>query len=580
MSVEQHKIQSVTEPEREPPEITLETEDGYEWVVFSKEQTGLRLVGLYDSETGVVVTSSFANPEKRTAAHKAWAGARHSRAPGMPWEIMREMGEKGVDPDQKLDETFRGYGHASVGDMASLELDIVKCPMHLCMTLFNETAINSGQEKSTRYQRKFGKAILHSINNYLPQELPKEEVEGLEKEYQEFGDLSLQLFAKHQEKIDSAFRSYFKPQDKAEDSSLRSRTLDCVRYFLLLGQGSGLSLETSARDWARIIGELKASPLHFYGRVANQIERFLTPSKEEEELLKFKAEAPSLIKYTQPSETTNKNLGILKDYFVEKTDLEQNVITRRDFRGSVEQVTELIPDKYTEGERMVAQYALTLWPGMDKNQLLDWVHSQSITTKKEISLILFNDHNNYRELPQLARTSRISLMNQTFLGEVRDWNRHRAWGRFINLPLVNGSPVDADKISQILASGYGLPLYLTEIPEFSDVKSEFEVDLATYYQKLYGFVGKIDDRYGSDFDYSFAINLLPLAHQVDLWMHGDPKQALYMTHQRSKPGGHINYRAISFSANQLIADSDPYLEGMRLPKRPDPSNRDEFFNRS
>src|SRR3990167_1898734 len=100
------------------PERELFTDDGkYHWFVYPAELIGLRLVCLEDLDTGVIVTTTVSNPEKRTAAHRAWAGARHSRAPGMPWEIMQEMGEKGVDPDQKLDELFRGYGHASVGDM-------------------------------------------------------------------------------------------------------------------------------------------------------------------------------------------------------------------------------------------------------------------------------------------------------------------------------------------------------------------------------------------------------------------------------------------------------------------------------
>ncbi|MGZ3646627.1 MAG: hypothetical protein ACXVCM_22580, partial [Ktedonobacteraceae bacterium] len=74
--------------------------------------------------------------------------------------------------------------------------------------------------------------------------------------------------------------------------------------------------------------------------------------------------------------------------------------------------------------------------------------------------------------------------------------------------------------------------------------------------------------------------LLPLAHRVDLWMHGDPKQAAYLTAQRSRPGGHINYRSLAYEANQLLAKSDPYLSGMQLSKKPDPSSREEFFDRS
>jgi hypothetical protein len=63
-------------------------------------------------------------------------------------------------------------------------------------------------------------------------------------------------------------------------------------------------------------------------------------------------------------------------------------------------------------------------------------------------------------------------------------------------------------------------------------------------------------------------------------MHGDPKQALYLTMQRSRPGGHINYRQIAYEANQLLAAYDPYLCALQLHNRPDPASRDEFFDRS
>ena len=110
----------------------------YRWFTYAPEVTGLRLICLEDLQTGTVVTTMVANEGRRTAAHRAWAGARQSRAAGMPWDILREMGEKGVDPDQKIDEMFRGYGHASVGDMARLAVDMGRIPMHLCLALFNE----------------------------------------------------------------------------------------------------------------------------------------------------------------------------------------------------------------------------------------------------------------------------------------------------------------------------------------------------------------------------------------------------------------------------------------------------------
>ena len=556
--------------------------DSYHWFTYSPDVTGLQLICLEDTTTGTVTTTTVANAKTRTAAHRAWAGARQSRAAGMPWEILHAMGEKGVDPDQKLEEMFRAYGHASVGDMARLAVDMGRIPMHLCLALFNEGSLNSGQEKSTRYQASFGKAVLHPIRHYLSEDVPEEDREQLEKDYQSFGAVSLELFAKHKASLLREFEQYYqadttKPDEK---SALLSRVLDCVRYFLLFGQWSGMSFETSARDWSRIIAELGASPLPYYQKVAAQLEKLLAPTAEEEAALDYKAEAPGLIRHTAPLLTTNRNLRALKQLLEEQTDVLQRVSIHLRFPKRVEQRVSMIDPVFTEGDRLVAEYILLLWPGLERQQLLKWVHTQDDETKQSISAIIFSGHTNYSELPGFSRTTRMTLVVESFLGELRDLNRHRAWGRFFPIPLVFGERLTKYTVEQILARGFGLPLYLTDIPEFADYAAAFEEDFVSYYTKLYEFLEQVSSIYGDSIDYSFVLNLLPLAHQVDLWMHGDPKQATYFTMQRSRPGGHINYRALAYEANQLLAQYDPYFSAMQFSNRPNPASREEFFDRS
>ncbi len=554
----------------------------YRWFTYAPDVTGLRLICLEDNETGTVVTTTIANPQKRTAAQRAWAGARQSRAAGMPWDILHEMGEKGVDPDQKIEQMFHGYGHASVGDMARLAVDFGRVPMHLCLALFNLSSLNSGQEKSTRYQSTFGKALLHPLHLYLSSAIPQEELTHLEAQYQSFGALSLELFAKQKALLLTDFELYFQANktDPQQRSALTSRVLDCVRSFLLFGQWSGMSFETSARDWSRILSELKASPLAYYQRVASQVERLLAPSPEEEAILKYKAEAPSLIRHTSPAKTTNTNLARLQVYLSTQTDLLQQVPLHYAPPQSVKQYVELLSSHYTEGERLLAEYIQLLWPGLKREPLLAWLHNCAAESKHAMSNIIFANHSNYNELPAFARTTRMTLVVESFLGELRDFNRHRAWGRFFPLPLVFGQPLTLDTARQILAHGYGLPLYLSEIPAFAKHRASFEHDLQYYYTRLLAFLDEVAARYDSTIDYTFVLNLLPLAHQISLWMHGDPKQAIYLTSQRSRPGGHINYRALAYEANQLLAASDPYLSAIQLSQKPDPSSRAEFFDRS
>jgi hypothetical protein len=341
-----------------------------------------------------------------------------------------------------------------------------------------------------------------------------------------------------------------------------------------------MSFETSARDWSRIIAELKASPLSYYQKVAAQIEKLLAPTREEEEALDYKAEAPGLIRHTAPFLTANRNLHALKQFLEEQTDLLQSVSIDSGSPKRVDQRVSLIEPMYTEGDRLVASYALLLWPGLERKQLFNWIHTQDSGTKKAISTIIFSGHTNYCELPGFGRTTRMTLVMESFLGELRDLNRHRAWGRFFPLPLVFGERLTKETIEQIIARGFGLPLYLTDIQAFADYKTAFEQDLVAYYTKLQKFLENVSATYRDTIDYAFVLNLLPLAHQVDLWMHGDPKQAAYFTAQRSRPGGHINYRSLAYEANQLLVKYDPYLSGMHLSRKPDPTSREEFFDRS
>lgn len=599
------------------PEKEIFTEDGYRWLRFSQKETTLPLVALENIENGTVVSttlpSEFLTEEdlenlakeaveevgeertqaidrlvekikerteaKRVASLRAWSGARHSRAPGYSWEIMNEMAEREVDADSKLEQTFVNYGHASVADMAQLYAHIERVPMHLCMATFNALSLNSGQEKSTRYQVEFQDKPLHSIKNYVS-ELPQEEMESLEKTYQALGKLSRQLFLKSKERVEEEFAKYYKPENARETGSLISRGLDTSRAFLLLGQHTGQVIGESARNWARLIGDLKASPMSYYRNVGEDLERLFVPTPDEEDLLNYKSEAPGLVRHAEKNEVTNNNLRKIKAWF-EEMDIPGNGFSiNREFRGEVEDKVFLVDKKYASADRAVAQYIISIWPGADNLEVLEWVSSQPEEFKKELSLKLFVGHTHHDELSNLMETTDTSLIMRGSVAEQRDFNRHRAWGRFVELPLIHGLPMNIDTAKQILANGYVLPSYIKEVDEFEGLRKEFKLNLELYYETLYALLDDIHFRFEESIDYNFVLNLLPLSHQVDLWMHGDVKQSSYMTKLRARPGGQINYRIMAWEASKLIAESNPYLSALQIPLRPDPSSREEFFDRS
>lgn len=558
-------------------ELTLGSEH---WFLFSPEQTGITLVGMEDLNTGVVLSTTLTNPGIRSASLKAWAGARHSRSSDHPWEIMHEIVEKNVDADKKMGGMFLNYGHASVADMASLQVDFTNVPMHLCFEMFSLSSINSGQEKSTRYQGDFANTKLHQIGNYLPENIDTLTLLNVQKEYQNLADESLDIYARQKIAIENAFINFYKPTNDKELDSLRSRAMDCVRSSLLLGNLSGMSFESSARDFSRIIGFLKSSSIRFYQDMGNQMEKFLAPGPDLEDKIGYMAEAPSLIRHTEPQLQINQNINDLEVYLVTKTNILNELNANTQFLGYSNQSVELLDGTLSSSEKMIAQYIMSIWPGLEVKALYDWVMSQTPDVKSELSLKIFKNQNNYSEMPEISSTSDITFHLSASIGEVRDLNRHRAWGRFATLPIVFGTQINVNTAYQILAKGFTLPSYLTDVQEFANISQNFKTDLEIYYKNLYKFVGFMERTFGNTIDYSFVINLLSMAHKMDFFMHGDPKQTLYMTHQRSRNGGHINYRLLAYDANQMIANVNPSMEGIRLEKRPDPASREQFFDRS
>lgn len=553
----------------------------YIWERFAAKTTQLPFVQLRDEETGAELGTTLSNPRKRTAAYKAWASIRHSRSPDSSVKIMHEMGAQGVEPDVKLDSTYRGMGHSAVADGVRLDVHFNNVPMHLALLLFNLGFINSGQEKSTRFQKKFGDSELHPLDFYIDEAEHLMAADILRLNYQSLGELSRSSFQKNLSLINAAYSAYFKPESKEERSSLNVRALDTARFLLLAGNSTGFVFESSARDLGRKISHLKASPIPFYRAIASQLENLLAPRDEVERKLHFKAEAKALIRHTGPDYTTQKNLAELSA-FLKQTDFSRNIRLATGFIEYIPQGTWLIGNEYTTGERMIAQYIMTLYPGSEPREVLGWIHSRDDGVKERISRIIYSGHNHHHEMLPLAKTTNLSVVLQSQIGEIRDLDRHKSIGRFIHgMPQIAGMKVSRESAEQMLAAGYGLPLYLTEIPEFQPVREQFERSLHGYYHAANEFLHRAASELGGGADYSFIMNILPLAHKQNLFMHADPQSLGYLASIRESNGNHINNQQHAFDIRQLVSRSDPALAGLASQReRIDVASRAAFFDRS
>ena len=173
----------------------------------------------------------------------------------------------------------------------------------------------------------------------------------------------------------------------------------------------------------------------------------------------------------------------------------------------------------------------------------------------------------------LFRVNTHSFVLTCSNSELRDLNRHRAWGRYI--PILNTT-----NYQSILYTGYTLPLYLTQNIALKDIRQEFEKDLQQYYTQLQEFVD-FSSQYEWFPQYIYT-QLLPFAHIFTSFFHASPKEISYMTQLRVRPGGHINYRQLAYEIGILGAKSEPLLKAM-IPDnfiKPDACSREEFIDRS
>lgn len=555
-------------PDLEPDKII---EDGdFIWFVFGPEKTMVMEIGMVDTATGYIITAPVPDPNNRIASIMAWAGARHSRAPGQSWNIMHEMVEQNVDADGKLTTTFQTYGHSSVADMANIMLHLEGIPMHTAMSTFNNHALNGGQEKSTRYQPEFLETgNLHRLSEYGIEDAIAEQL------YLEIAERQMRLSRQYYEKIAQYFTEIFEPKNGRERNSLVARTLDTARLFMPMGLRTGMSINTSAREWSRHIADLKASPNPHYQRMALQIEAFLAPRPIIEEKLGFKAEAPGLIRHTEANSLPVSNMVKLKVYLVsEFPELDRFFREQGNMlEGRKEQLVEDLSDSSQENI-FIAQRINLLYPGIDLCYLVSWLENEDVSTVKQMLEILLDGHDHHKQLYLFDDIGPNTYVLNAAISEVRDLNRHRASRRFIPLPLIQGTKTNFDTAISIVNRGYILPLYLTELEGMGEIREEIEQDVEEVFNDIRFLIEHIADLYGEDADFGFIYNLLPFCTKVPLVLHQGIRQNVYFPHLRNGLGGQVNYRQLAHEVGQHAGE--PFTPG----EAPNVRSRDEFFGRS
>ena len=520
----------------------------FEYSISDESETGLTVLTLTDKKTGIVVNTIIPNSKNPVASIQSYVASRYSRSSDTVIELLSDLVTKKQDSVKIMGKIFRDYGHASVADMAGVFVYIENIPSLYATRFFMESSVGAGMERSTRYQ-DFGKNIqIAELCDYNI-ELNHERYEPLNTEFMNIQNLSLELYNKWYNVLYELYQDKYNidVENKNERDALKARTFDSARSFLPWGSYNRTSLGylTSAREWSRLISLYKGEKDPILKQVGEMLELLLAPEKEIQDKLGFKAEVYDLIRYTQGVETTSNNLDSLRQWL----DYNEHLFGYYDFQHSQYLGVSVIPN-LSGVQKMILGYIYVLNPFEVMHNLDEFVQFMSPKMTSEILKIISKNHTHHNQLPIMARTGDYMLHIDCPYSEVRDLNRHRSFGRYC--PMVLSDSPECSTASK--KQTYILPDYIYYLGE--DIIAEFKNDLKEYTSEL------------TKLEHSFKNypKLHRLLKQVWLFavnspfvMMGGIKEIHYLTHQRVRPGGHINYRHLMRLIRDELVEHDESL---------------------
>lgn len=514
----------------------------------------------YDKHGPRVHTLLQSNSLKQPSVN-AYLGARYSRSADSIVDIAREIKESGTDASKRLETIFQGYGHKSVGDMAGLFVCLENIPMFLAQRLFYMNPVHSGQERSTRYQ---------NFQAPIFQKLPKDTDPEIRNDYEAIFAEWMKHYTEMLEPTKEALKKYFKPKqgNKSHENALQARAFDTARFFLPIGLKTSMAMGMSARSWAELIGYLRASRLTV-GKELGEMLFILLTGNEELKQKGYEPEADGLIRHTDANHTRNNStkdiLEILKKtrYTINNKNIEKIQIHNSQISPS------------TNAETDTIKHYLLL-----SNPLAD-LHNMGIekNTIKQISKVLFANHNHHNQIGTLAQSGAIMIEGFGDYGSIlKDINRHRSLERIFPL-LEEYTDVDAE-LNRPLEQMYFLCDYL-EIEGFEKLRKDYSMRFNRTYEKILNWKDKAKRELSENIRTEFTKYLLPHAHACRYRIYGSVDDWQYLVHLRTRNGGHIAYRKLTYDWLEKLAKKYKIFSTIQnnIPK-PETNSRKQFFDRS
>lgn len=508
-----------------------------------------------------VLTLLQSNSGNRQPSVNAYLGARYSRSADSVVDIASEIINSGTDAAERLEKIFSGYGHKSVGDMADLFVCIENIPMITAMRIYYMNSVISGQERSTRYQNFSDPQFVK-----IPSEVCNDN--SVRKEYERIMLKQAEDYRDLNKKANEELMKYFKinKESKQEMAVLKARSFDISRYLLPVGLNTSSAYLMSARSWAELIGYLGGSNSVVEDEIAKLLLNLLGESTLEAR--GYVREAEGLIRHTDPNSTRVNSTREILEYMKKNVSREQiNEIPTSE--------SESVKVSYSPDctETLISHYEALLNPLGSKNE-----YEFSDEDQEELSDILFEYHNQHNTIGNIGQSGAIKIEGFASLGTLKDLNRHRSMERFI--PLFNEC-VDMD---QELGRSNGECFYLCnylEIPQLKELKKEYKERLSETYEMIKKWRKSAKECMSIEIVDEFTKYLLPHAHATRYIFYGSFDDLQYVVNLRTRNGGHIAYRVLTYDWLRKLSVQDSIWRGLLkkiiVPKIDD---KHQFIDRS
>lgn len=533
----------------------------------------IKCAELVDNEYKIKAITFERTPKSSVVAYLAARYSRSSEPITDTFKKLLKEGDESIEDisERRLEAIFHGYGHKSAGDQSEIIICLENIPLYTIEVLFNWLPVVAGQARSTRYQNFIKTEDSASIVVDIPSSLnlPPEWVALYKDVLENQITIFNRLYIETETEQAVAFEVDIENNKKDRECN-RVRALDTARYLLPLGLRSSVALFVNATNLSELIANLLGSS-NTYNVATGQLLLNLLTNKE----YKYNKQAESLIRHTEAKYTYYKTDALLRD-----------LVLAEGFNYLGDNCKSILDSIVVDSQATIysvlghaIQLAYPRLLDLDINNDLNKDQLKRLLDK--ISEIIFNNSTD-KSLPNsIIQTSSIAFYGLMDIGSARDLNRHRSTERFFAY-LSDVYPTYEDITSTNVTSKFAISPYLAAKPKLCFLEVEYEHMLSSYYFQiqLVMMMGRqcnipleILNEYGK--------YLLPMAHLINYSIYADLKDIIYISHLRTRPGGHIAYRMIVNEwITQLAQQSDFFNPLLQQLSSVDPYDNEQYLNRS